>query len=342
MSKLAIYAGHGGSDPGACANGKRESDYTLKLMQEVTRLLRAAGHTVVNNRTTDIDSPVNVKAQQANDARVDFVMDIHLNAGGGHGSEVYHALAGGKSKEAAQAIVTRLAALGFTNRGIKTKKGLRGDYFAIIRETKAPAVLVETCFIDSDADMKLLDVCKAAQAIADGVLAVYPGEERKPTHAPAQPTKPATESRPTVKSGSTGDAVKTLQKRLTILGYPCGAADGIFGVKTKYAVQDFQRKQGIAVDGIVGTTTWARLDAAKPVTNPYKEPTGTIRKGATGEGVKWVQEALRNRGYYVGASRTDGIFGSGTDNAVRCFQREHGLSVDGIVGPATRAALRAV
>ena len=42
MSKLAIYAGHGGSDPGACANGKRESDYTLKLMQEVTRRLQAA------------------------------------------------------------------------------------------------------------------------------------------------------------------------------------------------------------------------------------------------------------------------------------------------------------
>ena len=63
----------------------------------------------------------------------------------------------------------------------------------------------------------------------------------------------------------------------------------------------------------------------------------TYRQGSTGEQVRIIQTKLKNWGYYDGA--VDGIFGSGTAEAVRDFQRKNGLTADGIVGPATLKAL---
>lgn len=63
----------------------------------------------------------------------------------------------------------------------------------------------------------------------------------------------------------------------------------------------------------------------------------TYRQGSTGEQVRIIQTKLKNWGYYDGS--VDGIFGSGTAEAVRYFQRKNGLTADGIVGPATLKAL---
>ena len=63
----------------------------------------------------------------------------------------------------------------------------------------------------------------------------------------------------------------------------------------------------------------------------------TYRQGPTGEQVRTIQTKLKNWGYYDGA--VDGIFGSGTAEAVRYFQRKNGLTADGIAGPATLKAL---
>ena len=63
----------------------------------------------------------------------------------------------------------------------------------------------------------------------------------------------------------------------------------------------------------------------------------TYRQGSTGEQVRIIQTKLKNWGYYDGA--VDGIFGSGTAEAVQYFQRKNGLTADGIVGPATLKAL---
>ena len=64
----------------------------------------------------------------------------------------------------------------------------------------------------------------------------------------------------TVKYGSKGENVTYLQKQLTILGYSTGAVDGIFGVKTLEAVRAFQADNGLAIDGIVGSKTWRKLE----------------------------------------------------------------------------------
>lgn len=67
----------------------------------------------------------------------------------------------------------------------------------------------------------------------------------------------------------------------------------------------------------------------------------TIRKGSRGEDVRYCQDILMANGYYVGNSGADGIFGTKTLEAVKLFQKEHGLDPDGIVGPLTWDALEA-
>jgi peptidoglycan hydrolase-like protein with peptidoglycan-binding domain len=66
-------------------------------------------------------------------------------------------------------------------------------------------------------------------------------------------------SQPTVRRGSSGSAVKTLQARLQTLGFDPGPIDGIFGSGTDSAVRAFQRARGLDADGIVGPQTWAAL-----------------------------------------------------------------------------------
>ena len=74
--------------------------------------------------------------------------------------------------------------------------------------------------------------------------------------------------------------------------------------------------------------------------NPYPEPARNLRRGAVGDGVKWVQWALLRRGYDLGPDGVDGEFGRMTDAAVKAFQKAAGLSVDGIVGAVTRGAMK--
>lgn len=74
--------------------------------------------------------------------------------------------------------------------------------------------------------------------------------------------------------------------------------------------------------------------------NPYKEPTAALKKGSTGDGVKWLQYELTRRGY-LPAGQIDGSFGKITLGAVAGFQLENGLTVDGICGAKTRAKLKA-
>lgn len=80
--------------------------------------------------------------------------------------------------------------------------------------------------------------------------------------APAPSPKPPTSGRPTIRQGSTGQAVRDLQSHLKRV-YPkyAGrlAVDGVFGPATRAAVVEFQRRSGIAADGVVGTQTWGRL-----------------------------------------------------------------------------------
>ena len=95
---------------------------------------------------------------------------------GGDGAEVFYHYKGGKSKELAQNILDSIVADTEQNsRGIKVKLNSRGtDYFGFIRETMAPAVIVECAFVDNKADLAVIDTYEEQQlmgeAIAKGIL----------------------------------------------------------------------------------------------------------------------------------------------------------------------------
>lgn len=173
VSKFAIYAGHGGPDSGAVTGSRKEKDYTLKVMTAVSGLLKSAGHTVINNRTTDVARDIKTDATKADNNNVTAVIEIHLNSNEGTpgtGCETYYYSTSTKGKTLAKAINDRIAVLGFKDRGIKT-----GDNLGIVRRPKAPSVLVETAFINNEDDMKRYDVANMAYAITNGILAVYGG-----------------------------------------------------------------------------------------------------------------------------------------------------------------------
>lgn len=134
--------------------------------------------------------------------------------------------------------------------------------------------------------------------------------------------------------GSKGEAVRNLQNLLISKGYSCGAsgADGDFGQGTYNAVVAFQKANGLDADGIVGPATWAALNGSINCNS-------LLKIGSKGTEVVRLQNALISKGYSCGASGADGDFGQGTYNAVVAFQRDCGLDIDGVVGPATWYAL---
>ena len=96
------------------------------------------------------------------------------------------------------------------------------------------------------------------------------------------------------------------------------------------------------VNGRVDMSHWyveIGKKAPEQKVNPYKKPTGLLRKGSKGEGVKWLQYELNKYGYGL---KVDGDFGNLTFNAVRQFQSKHNLARDGVVGPKTMGALTSI
>ena len=165
---------------------------------------------------------------------------------------------------------------------------------------------------------------------------------------------------PILSAGSADESVSYLQATLKLLGFYSGSVDGTYSQSTQEAVARFQTAAGIAADGIVGPATWGKLlpapEAAQPIPVsevPVAEPTAAVstedspepapsgppvlRVDAVGSAVSQLQSELQTLGYYQG--EIDGGFGEQTEAAVKQFQSDQQLVVDGIVGPSTWDAL---
>lgn len=168
---IVIDAGHGGSDPGAVYEGRREKDDNLSLATKVGELLSQQGVSVIYTRTADIYQTPFEKAQIANQANADFFISFHRNSSeepnqySGVETLVYDP--SGIKQTMAENINGALSELGFRNLGVKARPGL-----VVLRRTKMPALLIETGFLNNTKDNALYDEKQPeiARAIADAVL----------------------------------------------------------------------------------------------------------------------------------------------------------------------------
>lgn len=174
--KVFIGVGHGGSDPGAVANNIKEKDLNLSIALACRDILEKHGVSVKMSRTKDENDTLSEEIKECNSFSPDLAVDIHNNAGGGDGAEVFYHYGGGKSKTLADNILSEIVKVGQNSRGAKIRKNSQGkDYYGFIRETSCPSVIVECAFVDNAQDLKILatesDRKKVGEAIAKGILA---------------------------------------------------------------------------------------------------------------------------------------------------------------------------
>lgn len=174
MAKVFISAGHGGNDPGAIGI-VTEKVVNLEMALACRDYLVKNGVEVKLSRDKDENDPVTDEIKECNSYNPDLAISAHNNSGGGNGFEAYYYHGGGKSKELAQNIEKEIIAIGQNSRGCKTKLNSAGkDYFAFIRETKAPAVICEGFFVDNPEDVKIADTIEEQRAFgvayAKGIL----------------------------------------------------------------------------------------------------------------------------------------------------------------------------
>ncbi|MCC8127256.1 MAG: N-acetylmuramoyl-L-alanine amidase [Clostridiales bacterium] len=182
-TRVIIDAGHGGEDPGAVYNERREKDDNLRLALAVGEILSNEGIDVAYTRVTDIYQTPAEKAQIANRAEGDYFLSFHRNAmpepgtASGILSLIY--AEGGAAELLAKQINQNLEKIGFQNLGITERPGI-----AVLRQTKMPAVLIETGFLDNAKDNEFFDshFREIAEAIAAGVVAGIREEEKPPEY----------------------------------------------------------------------------------------------------------------------------------------------------------------
>ena len=179
---INVHGGHNRIVPGASGYLDEVTEDRAVTAQVIAKL-QALGHTVYDctddsGRTQGQNLANIVHACNAHAADLD--VSIHLNSGGGTGTEVLVYSDTGEAAGYAVKICAAISELGYRNRGVKERKNLY-----VLRRTTAPALLVECCFVDSAADAQRFDADKMAAAIVRGIT----GQTAAQTGAaPAQQT----------------------------------------------------------------------------------------------------------------------------------------------------------
>lgn len=194
-AKVFIAVGHGGIDSGA-AKYVVEKKVVLEMAKACRDELERHGVLVLMSRTKDENDDVNEEIRECNAFKPDLAIASHANAGGGDGFEAWYHFGGGLGKTLALNIEAEVKKIGQNSRGCKTKKGAGGaDYYAFIRETSCPAVILEAAFVDTKADAAQIDSAAEQKAFgvayAKGILKTL----NIPYKEPAATKKPATTSK---------------------------------------------------------------------------------------------------------------------------------------------------
>ncbi len=173
MIKLIIDPGHGGKDSGAVGNGLKEKNLNFEISKKVVDRLSAYEVNASLTRTADIYLLLKERCNIANNLQADYFCSIHINAGGGTGFESYvHTKASQQTEKLRQVIHNTVAGY-YKKAGFPDRGGKKAN-FAVLRDTRMPAVLLENLFIDSPNDSKKLKdsgfIDGLAKAITSGLV----------------------------------------------------------------------------------------------------------------------------------------------------------------------------
>ena len=180
--KICISIGHGKSKSGGYDSGAVSSGYhEYRLAREIGRYIGQAlseYDCAVDVINYDADKYLTERIADVNKGGYDLAVEIHLNAGGGTGSEVYYKHTNKEGQKLAAAISKSIAnTFGIRDRGAKVKLSGNVDYFGFVREVKCQSLLVETVFIDTKSDRDNVATAagqkKCGQAIANAIASFY-------------------------------------------------------------------------------------------------------------------------------------------------------------------------
>lgn len=243
MAKIIITIGHGTADDGKTydsgAVSKDKKYHEFKIAKEIGKYAQEY-YNANYAETCDLmnyDGSLSLQERinRLKDDTYDFIAEIHLNAGGGTGTECYYHHQSERGKKYAQQICKNIAsAFDVRNRGAKIKLGSSGnDYFGIIRSTKPCAVLVETVFIDNNDDLAKVKTAdgqkKCGEAIAKAIAAVR-GVGKKGGSS-ASTSKPSTGT-----SSSSASYYKKFDSTSIVDGLKSIGVDSSFDNRKKIAV----------------------------------------------------------------------------------------------------------
>jgi N-acetylmuramoyl-L-alanine amidase len=149
---IIIDAGHGGKDPGACANGIQEKDWTLEVSLYQYKRFQELGIPVLMTRSGDITLDSEKRANIVKTSGADICISNHFNAGGGTGCEVIHSIF--SKSTLANSIAKEIETVGMQVRRVFSKSGYGGkDYYYMHRLTgNVKTIIVEYGFLDHKED----------------------------------------------------------------------------------------------------------------------------------------------------------------------------------------------
>jgi len=165
--KIAVAVGHtlNGEDHGVVSL-LDESVCTREIGEKVKSYLEILGNEVVLcriDRASSVDESLRHRVNLANRENVELFLEIHLNSGGEEGVETYIANTGGKAEGYANNVQKAMAGVGYKDRGVKVANSY------VIKYTNAPAILIESGFVDNENDVKRYNPQLIGKAIVKGI-----------------------------------------------------------------------------------------------------------------------------------------------------------------------------
>ena len=290
--KIAVRGGHCPNVPGSRGIiDELKEDRLVK--NAVIKYLNQMGVSVLDvtppDSTSSSSADLSYGVNKANNWGADLFVSIHFN----NAYSTYNGALGTEvcvysEYDIAGRVVNKMASLGFRNRGQKVRTGLYE-----LKHTSMKSMIVEVCFVEATEDVALYKKVgydyigkTIAEALVNRSSGVTPTPTPTPEPVPTPTPQPTSKNynswiarlqeecnkqgfsnqkvdgiagpntlngSPMVRRGARGNITKLIQEKLGI------SADGIFEANTEVAVKNYQRINGLSVDGIVGRNTWRKL-----------------------------------------------------------------------------------